>query len=175
MRHFPKEPSFQTSREEMAHQERILVVDDEETIRNLFLDFLGGGGYQVVTAESGEAALRKFKPHFFDCVISDISMPGMGGLELLKKLKEKDPTVIFLMITGYPSIQDAVEAMKLGAYDYITKPLQLDDLQIKVERALYTRNLEKSITIITKRLRGLLLLIPTLLIIIIGALIIWGR
>ncbi len=149
----------------MIHKERILVVDDEPHILELFAEVFGAAGYNVVTASNGTEALEKFEPGRFDCIVSDLAMPGMDGLELLKQIKSRDRKVIFLMITGYPSIESAVEAMKFGAYDYLTKPFNIEDLRIKVERALYTRSLESSLRTARRRMKGLIILVPVLTII----------
>jgi two-component system, NtrC family, response regulator PilR len=170
-----KEMSFQTYREQMSRKERILIVDDEAQIREVLSEYFGKMGYEIETAKDGEEALSKFKPDLFDCVISDIAMPGISGEELLKRLKAKDPTVLFLIITGHPSIESAVETIKLGAYDYVAKPLRLKELHIKVERALYTRQLEKAVRATSERLRRLMVVIPVLLVLAIVLGIIWKQ
>lgn len=130
---------------------RILIVDDDEAIRELLKEFFQGLGYETITAANGSEALTVISQHDFDCIISDNVMPDMDGLELLERLWKQGKKVPFLMITGYPTIETAVEVMKRGAYDYITKPLQLEDVRIKVERALHTKGLEKSL----KKLSGI--------------------
>ena len=130
---------------------RILIVDDDEAIRELLKEFFQGLGYEMSTAVNGSEALTVISQHDSDCIISDYVMPDMNGLELLERLREQGKEVPFLMITGYPTIEIAVEVMKRGAYDYITKPLQLEDVRIKVERALHTKGLEKSL----KKLSGI--------------------
>lgn len=118
---------------------RILIVDDNEQIRELLKDFFQTIGHEVMTAGDGKEALEKFKAYEPDCIISDLKMPDMDGLELLRQIRAQGKKTTFLMITGYPTIETAVEAMKQGAYDYITKPLQLEDVRIKVERALHAQ------------------------------------
>jgi len=130
---------------------RILIVDDDEAIRELLKEFFQGLGYELKTASNGSEALTVINQHNFDCIISDNVMPDMNGLELLDRLSEQNKKVPFLMITGYPTIETAVEVMKRGAYDYITKPLQLEDVRMKVERALHTKGLERSL----KKLSGI--------------------
>jgi len=141
---------------------RILVVDDEESTRTTLHDYFTGIGYDVVTANDGEDALKKFVSGTFDCIISDLFMPGIDGLELLKRIRVDDSDVFFLMITGFPGIDSAVNAVKEGAYDYITKPFHMDDMRLKVERALHIKKTEASL----KRVKGLFLsfiiLIPVL-------------
>jgi two-component system response regulator PilR (NtrC family) len=100
-------------------------------------------GFDAICAENGEAALEKLNKDSFDLVISDIKMPGISGIELLKKIKALNAEVPVIMITAYASANDAVEAMKLGAEDYITKPFNIDELSIIVERSIYRRSIER--------------------------------
>ena len=123
---------------------RVMVVDDEENIRDVLSSYLNSLGYDVVAAHDGEDALSKFKRGGFDLIVSDLLMPSVDGLELLKKIREQDKEVIFLMITGYPSIETAVEAIKKGAYDYITKPFHMEDVKIRIIHFL-RRDLDQSI------------------------------
>ncbi|MCK5422427.1 MAG: sigma-54-dependent Fis family transcriptional regulator, partial [Deltaproteobacteria bacterium] len=120
---------------------RILVVDDEKIIRDGCSRILVREGYAVFTAESGEEALERFDLEPFDLVLLDVKMPGLGGIEALTRLKEMDPGLTILIITGYPSIETAVKAIKLGAYDYVTKPFTPDVLRIAVSRALERKSL----------------------------------
>jgi DNA-binding NtrC family response regulator len=142
---------------------RILVVDDEEAIRDTLADYFIAIGYEVVAAGCGEDALRKFAPGKFDCVISDLLMPGMGGLELLRRIRLLDADVFFLIITGFSGIDSAVGAMKEGAYDYLTKPFHMEDIRLKVERALNVRKTEMSLKKIKGLILTLLILIPVLI------------
>jgi DNA-binding NtrC family response regulator len=152
---------------------RILVVEDEESMRSLLSDYFVGFGYDVVTAADGEDALRKFIPGAFDCIISDLFMPKIDGLELLKKIKLLDDKAFFLMITGYPSIERAVNAIREGAYDYVTKPFNLDDVRIKVERILNAKRAAKSLKTLTGLSWGLIISIPIWLILGILLGIVW--
>ncbi|MDE2140923.1 MAG: response regulator [Elusimicrobia bacterium] len=122
---------------------RVLVVDDEAGFRDLMTYELGFRGFTVETAASGEEAAEKARGREggFDVVVSDLTMPGMGGIEGLKVLKEIDPRVEVIMATGYATLETAVEAMRRGAYDYITKPFQIDDLCRLVERAAEKRRM----------------------------------
>ena len=120
---------------------RILVVDDEKIIRDGCSRILAREGYAVFTAESGEEALERFDLEPFDLVLLDVKMPGLGGIEALTRLKEMDPGLTILIITGYPSIETAVKAIKLGAYDYVTKPFTPDVLRMAVNRALERKSL----------------------------------
>lgn len=121
---------------------KILVVDDDLSIRNMLNIVLKGSGYGVTTEASAESALKRLQNEFFDLIISDIKMPGISGIELLKKIKTLQPEIPVIMITAFASANDAVEAMKLGAEDYITKPFNLDELKLIIEKSLYKKNIE---------------------------------
>ena len=114
----------------------ILVVDDELSMREFLTIFLKKQGYEALGAEDGETALRLVEDNPVDLVISDIRMPGMSGLELLAALKVQRPDTPFILITAFASPEDAVTAMKNGAFDYITKPFQLDEVRRIVKAAL---------------------------------------
>jgi DNA-binding NtrC family response regulator len=121
---------------------RILVVDDEPIILKSLRELLRGEGYEVDLAQSGEEALTKMDGGAFDVVLSDIAMPGMTGLDLLAEVKAKAPDVIVILITGYGNIEDAVNSIKLGAYEYLTKPLNDVDIKLALERSLEHRHLK---------------------------------
>ena len=99
--------------------------------------------YDVVLAENGHSALIQLKKSMFDLIISDIKMPDIDGISLLKKIKSINPEIPVIMITAFASANDAVEAMKLGAEDYITKPFNIDELKIIIEKSLYKKDIEK--------------------------------
>lgn len=120
---------------------RILVVDDEESIREFFEIMLKREGYEVLTASNGQIALDTIKNNQVDLVISDIQMPELSGLELLTRIKETDPELVVIMITAFGSTETAVEAMKLGAYDYVQKPFKIDEVKIIIRQALEKRSL----------------------------------
>lgn len=126
----------------MEKKHRILVVDDEEIVRQSLLAWFKEDGYDVDTAENADAALRLFEIGKYSLILLDIKMPGMSGMDLLVKLKEYDPNAIIILITAYASVSSAVKALKSGAYDYITKPIDPDELSHIVEKALYQKNLE---------------------------------
>jgi len=115
---------------------RILVVDDEESMRQLLEIALGKEGYRLTLAESGRKATEIFDKSSYDLVISDIKMPDMSGVEVLRHVKETDPSVPVIMITAYASAETAVEALRLGAYDYLTKPFKLEELKANIRNAL---------------------------------------
>jgi putative two-component system response regulator len=119
----------------------ILIVDDEESIRDILCRKLQSRGYECVAAANGKEALWKTFMQDFDLVFMDIKMPGMSGMEVLPKVITDHPDTCIIMLTAVSDIQTAVEAMKLGAYDYLTKPFNLDDLIMRVDRALERRRL----------------------------------
>ena len=121
---------------------RILVVDDEETVRDLLQRSLEEAGYDVVAAANGEEALYEMSQREVEVVLLDVKMPGMSGLEVLGKLTTDWPDICVIMATAVADVQTAVETMKLGADDYITKPFNLDDLVLKVQKAIEKRNLQ---------------------------------
>jgi len=121
---------------------KILVVDDDASIRNMLSIVLKKSNYDVLCVDSSEAALKTLKVESVDLIISDIKMPGISGIDLLKKMKVIKPEIPVIMITAYASANDAVEAMKLGAEDYVTKPFNLDELKLIIEKSLYKKNIE---------------------------------
>jgi len=129
----------------------ILAVDDEETILRSISRKLDKEGYQVELALSGQEALRKLRISIPDLVLLDLKMPGLDGLETLKEIKKIAPETIVIMMTSYGTIESAVEAMKQGAYDFITKSVTLDDLKIVVRRALEVSELRDRIDIFQRQ------------------------
>lgn len=115
---------------------RILIIDDEEGMCKLLKNILAGGNYEIDATTSASDALEKLMPGMYAVGIVDIKMPGMGGLEFIEKASAVDPQLQFIMITAYGSIENAVEAVKFGAFDYITKPFQGDEIQISVKKAI---------------------------------------
>ncbi|MDR2468023.1 MAG: sigma-54 dependent transcriptional regulator [Spirochaetaceae bacterium] len=119
---------------------KILIVDDEKNIRDGLAESLEMEGYDVVTASDGDAAYKRYQKGDIDLVITDLRMPGMSGEELLKRVKAETPGVAVVVLTGHGTVRDAVQAMKDGAWDFLTKPIQdLDRLNIIVQRALSNR------------------------------------
>ncbi len=129
----------------MAKQESILIVDDEPAIRRLLIQKISGEGYQCQEAGSAEQALDKLRNKPVDMVLLDIKMPGKSGIELLPEIKAAFPDTAVVMATATADINIAIQCMKQGAYDYITKPFNLDDVLLSVERALEKRRLELEI------------------------------
>ncbi|MDT8444828.1 MAG: sigma-54 dependent transcriptional regulator [Desulfuromonadales bacterium] len=122
---------------------RILIVDDEESMRDFLSIMLHREGYQVDTAVDGMQAVNHLRDHSYDLVISDIKMPRMTGLELLAHIKERTPETVVLMVTAFSSTDEAVDAMKQGAYDYITKPFRNEEIRLIVKNALERRELRQ--------------------------------
>jgi DNA-binding NtrC family response regulator len=120
---------------------RILIADDEEIVIRSCLRILDGDDFQVEAVQDGREALRKIEENPYDVMILDIMMPNMDGLEVLRRVKETHPNVDVIMITGLSQIDTAVQAMKLGAFDYISKPFEPDELKLVVQRALERRRL----------------------------------
>jgi len=121
--------------------EKILVVDDEPLIRDLLRDILREEGYEVSVAKEGLSALKKVKREETDLVITDVKMPGLDGIKLLKEIKKVSPSTPVIVITAYGTIENAVEAMKKGAYDYITKPITPDQIKLVLQKISRHKNL----------------------------------
>ncbi|MBN1271993.1 MAG: response regulator [Candidatus Aminicenantes bacterium] len=121
---------------------KILVVDDDITVCKSISQAISIEGYDVDTALSGEEALKKDMKSPYDLIITDLMMPGISGLELLKSLKPRRPDVKLIMVTGYPTIKTAVESIKIGAFDYIAKPFTPQDIRSVIHRALKTAKIE---------------------------------
>jgi len=120
---------------------KILIIDDDTSLRRVLEYNLQEAGYAVATAPSGEEGLRLFDQIAPDLVISDMKMPGMDGMQVLKAIKERSPETLMIMVTAFGTVDIAVEAMKSGAYDYITKPFNRDELRLIVAKALQFRGL----------------------------------
>ncbi|RPH49339.1 MAG: response regulator [Desulfobacteraceae bacterium] len=142
----------------------VLVVDDDEKIRCLISELLKNLDYEVTCAVNGQDALQIYQRGHFDIVLSDLMMKPMDGLELLNKIKEINPAVIFIIITGYPSIKTTIEAIRKGANDYITKPFNIDEINMKIERALLERSLHERLKNIKGIVWALIISIPVWLI-----------
>ncbi len=129
---------------------RILVVDDELSMREFLSILLEREGYLVETAGSAEEALRQMETSLFDLVLSDVQMPGLGGIELLSRIKKISPETGVLMITAFSAAEQAVEAMKLGAYDYISKPFKIEEIKQLIKNALEKQGLKRENILLKK-------------------------
>ena len=121
---------------------RVLVVDDERPTRTLMEKELPRTGYVVTTAETGEEALEKVRTQDFDVILLDLKMPGIGGMEALRRVRDSGASGEVVILTGHPDVDTAIEAMKLGAYDYLTKPFKLSELEEVLRRAAERKRLE---------------------------------
>lgn len=121
----------------------ILVVDDERSMREFISILLRKHGHSVEMADSGEAALEMVSEREYDLVLTDLKMPGAGGLEVLAEVKRREPSTQVILMTAYASTDTALRAMKEGARDYITKPFKVDELLVQIDKALEVRRLEK--------------------------------
>ena len=124
---------------------RILIVDDEDFICDNLQRILRDEGYESIVASTAREALDIVRSSSVDLVLLDLNLPDMGGIEVLKKLKEEDPDILVVIITGYASVESAVEAIKLGAYDYIKKPFKADAITLIVKLALETQRLKREV------------------------------
>jgi signal transduction histidine kinase len=120
---------------------RLLVVDDEPSIVDILQEFLGSMGYDIQIARSGEDALRRLGELQPDVVITDINLPGISGLDVMREAKQRDGEVAVIVLTGHVSAASAIDALRQGAYDYVTKPFDLEEVQKIVERAIANRRL----------------------------------
>ncbi len=118
---------------------KILVIDDEKVVGDSLRKTLHGEGYEIDTAESGQEGLRKARRESFDLIIVDLKMPDIDGLDVIKKIKEEQPDVMMVMITGYSTVDSATEALKTGAFDYLPKPFTPDEISGVVQKALIAR------------------------------------
>lgn len=124
-------------------EKKVLVVDDDSLMKDFLKEALGRSDYSVDLASTGEEALEKIKDKNYDIILSDIRMPSMGGMELLKATKEYLPDAEVIMMTAYGTVENAVEAMKLGAFDYVMKPFSADAIEMKLKRAFEQMKLKK--------------------------------
>jgi len=133
---------------------KILVVDDEQSLRDFLAILLKKAGHEVVTAENGSDALKAVQAEIFDLVITDIRMPGLDGIGLLRMIKDISADTIVIMITAFATAETAVEAMKLGAYDYITKPFKVDEIKLVIQKALEKRYLRNENILLKREIKS---------------------
>jgi two-component system, NtrC family, response regulator PilR len=137
----------------MADGTRVLVVDDEQSMRELLAIMLRQVGYDVTVADGGEAAIKSLETDAFDLVITDLRMRKADGLAVLRAAKEHSPRTVVLVVTAFASTETAVEAMKLGAYDYVTKPFKLEELKLTIANALERKRLQEENLALKRQLR----------------------
>jgi DNA-binding NtrC family response regulator len=131
----------------------ILIVDDEDAQRNILKGYLEKKGYKIFSASSGTAGINVVQNNLIDIVLSDFKMPDKTGLEVLDEVKKINPEISFVILTAYGTIEDAVKAMRLGAFDYISKPVDLDELDLMIERVIENNNLRSEIQILKNQLK----------------------
>ncbi len=122
---------------------RVLVVDDEEDFRDTFIKRLRKRNLDVTGVESGEKALELIDNELFDVAILDVKMPGMGGVETLREMKKKRPLMEVIMLTGHASVESGIDGMKVGAFDYIMKPADIDELMAKMSQAYEKKSIHE--------------------------------
>jgi len=127
-------------------KEKILIVDDERLVRQSLEKEFARQGYSVLSADNGKEALSLVEEETPDLVLLDLKLPDMDGIEVLKHLRKRDQNLTVLIITAYGSIDTAIQAMRLGAYDYVTKPFDLEAISLSVRKALETTHLKKEVT-----------------------------
>jgi DNA-binding NtrC family response regulator len=114
---------------------RVLIVDDEEEFVQTLSERLTLRDYDVATSQSGEDALSRLKQYNFDVVILDVRMPGIGGIETLREIKSLKPLTEVILLTGYGTVETAIEGMKQGAFDFLLKPCKIEELETKIKKA----------------------------------------
>ena len=131
----------------------ILIVDDEDAQRSILKGYLEKKGYKIYSASSGTEGIKTVQNNLIDIVLSDFKMPDKTGLEVLEEVKKINPEISFVILTAYGTIEDAVKAMRLGAFDYISKPVDLDELDLMIERIIEHNNLKSEIQILKNQLK----------------------
>jgi DNA-binding NtrC family response regulator len=133
---------------------RILVVDDNRELREILEEYLRGEGDNVEGANNGREALEKYRDNYYDLIITDLNMPELPGMELIKTVQKENEITEFVIITGYASMDSAVEAIKIGAFDYIVKPFRMEELMIVVKNVREKVRLKKLNTQLYDTLKG---------------------
>ena len=132
---------------------RILIIDDEEVVLDSCMQILKKGNYELSTAMNGESGLQLLNDFQPDLVCVDLKMPGLSGFEVLNKIREIDPNIVCIVITGYSTVSSAIEAMKNGAYDFLPKPFTPDEFRLIIGRGIERRELVLE-TIALRREKG---------------------
>jgi len=132
----------------------LLIVDDDEVMRNTLSDVLKKKGYDVSVASSGNEALSAIRKNIVDLVVLDMRLPDLDGIEVLKRVKEFDTEILVIMMTAYSDVETAVSAMKSGAYHYINKPFELEELKLLIEKGLETKSLINEVRRLRRQQKG---------------------
>jgi len=133
---------------------QIMVVEDSKPLREMLVHVLKDDGNVVESARDGKEAMEKYYSGAYDLIITDLNMPEMTGIELIKRIREMDELVEFIIITAYASLETAIEAIKAGAYDYIIKPFKLEELKVAVRNVGDKISLKKKNKVLMEKLRG---------------------
>jgi len=120
----------------------VWIIDDEQATSDVLGAMLQELGYEIRVFNQAREALAAYRPGVADVVMTDIRMPGLAGLEFTRAIREKDPRATLIVLTGFPSVEDAVEAIKMGAADYMTKPFRLEEIRLRLLRVLEARDLQ---------------------------------
>ena len=139
---------------EIPAKAKILIIDDEKDIGWLFSKILTEEGYQVLIALDGQTGISIIKKEKPDLVILDLKLPGMDGIEILREIRRFDKDLCVIILTGYKDVKSAVEAMKLGAYDYLAKPVDIEKLKTHINNALITQSLTHKAASLSKEING---------------------
>ena len=144
----------------MSREANILVVDDDRPTTDMLIEWLEKRGYSGVGAYGGQEGIEAFEQGDYDLVITDLAMPGIDGMALLETVKVRDPRMAVLMVSGLGTIEKAVLAIKKGAYDFVTKPVDFEHLEESIDRALERRGLLKQLGIFRGLTLALIISIP---------------
>ena len=139
---------------------KILVVDDQQQVADTVVEIMSRAGYSATAAYGGMEAVKRFQEGDYQLVITDLKMPEVNGMDLLKTVKGIDPKIPVIVITGYGTVKKAVEAIKIGAYDFIEKPVDRDKLELIVERALERHSLFRQLGVFRGLTLALTISIP---------------
>ncbi len=138
---------------ENSNKVKILIIDDEKSMKEVLRILLEGEGYDVTAAADSVDGMNQINRDIFDMVITDIKMPKIDGFEILKKIREISPGTIVIMITAFGTTESAIEAMQLGAYDYIHKPFKIDEIRVVIRKALEKRKLNEEVSILREKIK----------------------
>jgi DNA-binding NtrC family response regulator len=152
---------------------RILVVDDDKELADGLVESLSDLGYSAAAAYGGREGLNRFESGAFQLVITDLKMPDMDGMVLLEAVKARDSRAVVMVITGYGTIESAVKAIKNGAYDFIPKPIKMEELEVIINRALERRDLSKQLGVFRGLTLALIISVPVWLILGIVLALLW--
>lgn len=156
-----------------AKEGRILVVDDDKELADTLVEYLTKLGYQAVPAYGGNEALTKFEQGGFQVIITDLKMPEMDGMKLLEEVRRLDSKATVIIVTGYGSIESAVEAIKCGAYDFITKPFEMNVMKAIVNRAMERHSILRKLHVFRGLSLALIISVPLWLLLGVFLALVW--